>query len=244
MVSRYRRASRRRVAGRPRRAARRLRAAPGGRRPAIRRALPADARLPRRPGAGLPCTVDRPRRGFVLIKDDDPTKPFAWLLVPSTDVTGIEDPAVLRGAGRRLLGDRLGSSAASSCRRRRRGGPRDQLDGRAEPEPAPHPRLLHPARLRAALAAADIGPDWRAAPFLTLGGQRFNARRWRGSSRAPSCCSATSPGGRGHGRAVARRHRARRRRLLPRHRLDGPGVAAETEALLDETCAPGRLLSA
>ena len=46
------------------------------------------------PEQGGPCTIVDPGRGFVVIKDDDRAKPFAWLLVPSTDVTGIEDPAV------------------------------------------------------------------------------------------------------------------------------------------------------
>ena len=41
-----------------------------------------------------PCTLVEASRGFVVIKDRDRTKPYAWLLVPSTDVTGIEDPAV------------------------------------------------------------------------------------------------------------------------------------------------------
>ena len=42
------------------------------------------------------CTeVDR-ARGFVVIKDDDPAKPKAWLIVPDREVTGIESPAVFR----------------------------------------------------------------------------------------------------------------------------------------------------
>ena len=41
--------------------------------------------------AGEGCTlVDRPN-GLVVIKDDDPAKPTAWLLVPDVEVTGIEE---------------------------------------------------------------------------------------------------------------------------------------------------------
>ncbi|HRO13001.1 MAG TPA: CDP-diacylglycerol diphosphatase, partial [Amaricoccus sp.] len=41
------------------------------------------------------CTrVDR-ARGFVVLADDDPAKPRAWLLVPDVEVTGIEDSRAL-----------------------------------------------------------------------------------------------------------------------------------------------------
>ena len=127
------------------------------------------------PEQGLPCAVTDPGRGFVLIKDDDPKKPFAWLLVPSTDVTGIEAPAVFTApvaefwqigwgfAGQLLPAPPEGRALAINSK-----------PGRTQ-------NLLHihvsciPLALRAALAQADIGPDWRAGPFLTVAAMGSNA---------------------------------------------------------------------
>ena len=191
------------------------------------------------PGQGVPCTVTEPRRGFVLIKDDDPKKPFAWLLVPSTDVTGIEDPAVLVApvadfwsvgwdfAGQLLPAPPEGRALAINSKA-----------GRSQ-------NLLHihvsciPPELRAALATADIGPDWRAEPFLMLGGQAFNVRTVARLDPSPFVLLRDLPGAAEDmgGQSLAVIGRAGGGFYLVTD-ATGPGVPAETEALLDETCAP------
>ena len=190
------------------------------------------------PEQAAPCTIVDPARGFVVIKDDDRAKPDAWLIVPSTEVTGIEDPAVLRGAGRGLLGGRLAGRPPVWCRHRRR-----DWASRSTPWPGRSQNLLHihiscvlPA-VRAALAAAAIGPDWAEAPFLTLAGQRFNARRG-GAAGAEPVPAAARPARRGarNGRAVAGVIGAADGGYVVLTDSTEPGVVAETEALLDETC--------
>ena len=193
------------------------------------------------PGQGLPCTVTDPRRGFVLIKDDDPAKPFAWLLVPSTDVTGIEDPAVLSApvaefwqigwtfAGQLLPAPPEGRALAINSKA-----------GRTQ-------NLLHihvsciPLGLRDALAKADIGPAWEPAPALAFGGQTFVARTVERLDPSPFLLLRDLPGAAEDmaGQSLAVIGRAGGGFYLVADATER-GVAAETEALLDETCAPER----
>lgn len=191
------------------------------------------------PGQGLPCAVTEPGRGFVLLKDDDPKKPFAWLLVPSTDVTGIEDPAVFQApvadfwaigwafAGEIVPAPPEGRALAINSKA-----------GRSQ-------NLLHihiscvPLALRDALAKTDIGPRWRAQPFLTVDGQAFNVRTVERLDPSPFLLLRDLPG--------AAEEMAEQSLAVIGKAGGGfflvtdstaPGVVAETEALLDETCAP------
>ena len=147
--------------------------------------------------------VDR-ARGFVVIKDDDPAKPDAWLLVPDDEVTGIEDPAVF---GRRspTSGATAGRSGADLAARRRRGArPRDQLvAGRSQNLLHIHISCVAARRSRDALAgAADRARTGRAAPFIAFGGHAYNARKV-GLARAEPVPAAARAARRrrGHGRA-------------------------------------------
>ena len=189
------------------------------------------------PGQGVPCTVTDPGRGFVLIKDDDPAKPFAWLLVPSTDVTGIEDPAVFAApvagfweigwtfAGELLPAPPEGRALAINSKA-----------GRSQ-------NLLHihvsciPLGLRDALAKADIRPAWRAEPFLTVDGQAFNVLTVERLRPSPFLLLHDLPGAAEDmgGQSLAVIGRADGGFTLVTDST-APGVAAETEALLDETC--------
>lgn len=191
------------------------------------------------PGQGLPCAVTDPGRGFVLLKDDDPRKPYAWLLVPSADVTGIEDPAVFRApvadfwaigwgfAGQLLPAPPEGRALAINSKA-----------GRSQ-------NLLHlhisciPLGLRSALARADIGPEWRARPFVTVDGQAFNVRTADRLDPSPFLLLRDLPGAAEEmvEQSLAVIGRAGGGFYLVTDSTE-PGVVAETEALMDETCAP------
>jgi CDP-diacylglycerol pyrophosphatase len=124
-----------------------------------------------------PCTVVDPARGFVVIADDSPAKPDAWLIVPATEVTGIEDPRALRPPvlgfwrigwqeGLRLL-DRPPADIALAINSR---------GGRTQDLLHIHISCVLP-QVRDALADAAIGPDWAPAPFVTFAGHPYNARK-------------------------------------------------------------------
>jgi CDP-diacylglycerol pyrophosphatase len=184
-----------------------------------------------------PCTVVDPSRGFVVIKDRDRTKPFAWLLVPATDVTGIEDPAVFEApvAGFWQIGWQVG--------RRLVPAPPEGLGLAINSVAGRTQNLLHihvscvAPEVRTALAAAAIGPDWAPEPFLTLGGQSFNARHVDRLEPSPFLLLRDLPGAAEDmaGQSLAVIGRADGGFTLVTDST-APGVAAETEALLDETC--------
>ena len=82
----------------------------------------------------------------------------------------------------------------AGARRRPRTRPRDQLEGRPQPEPAAHPHLLRAARgpRRRSPARADrpgLGGGSRSSRF---GGQPTTSARSPRSTRARSCCCASS----------------------------------------------------
>ena len=89
----------------------------------------------------------------------------------------------------------------------------------------------------AALAAAPVGPDWAEAPFLRLEGQDFNVRKVARLEPSPFLLLRELPGA-----AEAMGEQS----LGVIGSAGGgyfvltdstePGVVAETEALLDETC--------
>jgi CDP-diacylglycerol pyrophosphatase len=189
------------------------------------------------PEQGPPCTLVDPGRGFVVIQDDDRAKPYAWLLVPSTDVTGIEDPAVFAApvAGFWQVGWQVG--------RRLVPAPPEGLGLAINSVAGRSQNLLHihlscvAPEVRAALAAAPIGPDWADEPYLELAGQRFNARRVERLEPSPFLLLRDLPGAAedmgGQSLAVVGRADGGFTLLTD---STAPGVAAETEALLDETC--------
>lgn len=189
------------------------------------------------PGQGAPCTMVDPARGFVVIKDDDPAKPFAWLVAPSNpEVTGIEDPAVFVGpvAGFWRTGWQVGRALVPA--------PPEGLGLAINSEAGRTQDLLHihvscvaPA-VRTALAGAEIGEDWSA--WRSLEGQDWQARRVArleptspfvlmrelpGAAEDMGAWSLAVVGAEGGGFVL----------LADRTR---PGAPAAAEALLDETC--------
>jgi CDP-diacylglycerol pyrophosphatase len=184
-----------------------------------------------------PCTVVDPARGFVVLKDRDRTKPYAWLLVPSTDVTGIEDPAVFEApvAGFWQIGWQVGRGLVPAPPEGL-GLAINSVAGRSQNLLHIHVSCVAPA-VREALAAAPIGPEWAAEPFIDLAGQRFNARRVDRLEPSPFLLLRDLPGAAEDmgGQSLAVIGRADGGFTLVTDSTD-PGVAAETEALLDETC--------
>jgi CDP-diacylglycerol pyrophosphatase len=152
-----------------------------------------------------PCAEVDLAAGHVILQDPDPFAPTHFLLVPTTRIEGIEDPALLspgapnywaqawearrfveKRAGRALGRDEL-SLAINSVYRRTQ----DQLHI--------HIDCIKPA-VQAALRAhaSSIGPNW--APFpVPLAGERYFAMRIEGSDLAgadPFRLLATLPGAR------------------------------------------------
>ncbi|HVH02562.1 MAG TPA: CDP-diacylglycerol diphosphatase [Amaricoccus sp.] len=189
------------------------------------------------PGQGPPCTVVAPERGFVVVKDSDRSKPYAWVLVPSTDVTGIEDPAVLEApvAGFWRIGWQVGRRLVPAPPEGL-GLAINSVAGRTQNLLHIHVSCVDPG-VRAALAAAGIGPDWADAPFLELAGQRLNARHVERLEPSPFLLLRDLPGAAEDmgGQSLAVIGAADGGFVLLTDST-APGVAAETEALLDETC--------
>ena len=98
---------------------------------------------------GPDCTLVDRAQGFVVIKDDDPAKPLAWLIVPDVEVTGIEDSPRAGAAGGRVLAPRLAGRARAPGGAAGTDRAGDQLEGRPVAGPPPHPHLLRRARRRA-----------------------------------------------------------------------------------------------
>ena len=173
----------------------------------------------------------------MVIKDDDRKKPYAWLLVPSTDVTGIENPAVFEApvAGFWQIGWQVGRRLVPAPPEGL-GLAINSVAGRSQNLLHIHLSCVLPS-VRAALAAAPVGPDWADAPFVTLGGQSFNVRKVARLEPSPFLLLRDLQG------AV---EAMGEQSLGVIGSADGgyfvltnstePGVVAETEALLDETC--------
>ena len=184
------------------------------------------------------CTeVDR-ADGFVVIRDDSPAKPEAWLIVPDREVTGIESPAVFDppvadfwrygwDLGGRLLPERAAAD---------RGLAINSEAGRSQDLLHIHISCVLP-KVRAALAGAAIGPDWAPAPFLRLGTHDYNVRKVAALDPSPFLRLAELPGARAD---------MGEQSLAVIGAADGgfylvtdstePGVVAEAEELLDEAC--------
>jgi CDP-diacylglycerol pyrophosphatase len=183
-----------------------------------------------------PCTIVNRADGFVVIRDDSPDKPHAWLIVPTAEVTGIEDPRALRPpvAAFWSLGWRVGGELLDR-RREDIGLAINSKPGRTQDLLHIHISCVLPA-VRDALAAAPIGPEWAPEPFLELAGDAYNVRRVASLDPSPFLRLAELPGARAD---------MAEQSLGVIGSGDGwylvtdstePGVVAETEKLLDQDC--------
>jgi len=177
------------------------------------------------------------RRGFVVIKDDDPAKPAAWLIVPDVEVTGIEDSRTLDPPVVEFW--RYGWEVGQALLPRPPEGiglAINSVAGRSQNLLHIHISCVDPVVART-LAATRIGPDWAAEPFLTLAGDAYNVRKVASLDRSPFLLLAELPGANEDKGAQS---------LGVIGAADGgfyivtdstePGVVAEAEALLDEDC--------
>jgi CDP-diacylglycerol pyrophosphatase len=183
------------------------------------------------------CTLVDRERGFVVIKDDDRAKPLAWLIVPDVEVTGIEDSRALLPPVVEFWrhGWQVGSELLPAPPERR-GLAINSRAGRSQDLLHIHVSCVDAAVARA-LAAAEIGPDWAAEPFLTLAGDAYNVRRVATLDRSPFLLLAELPGARADmaGQSLGVIGAAGGGFYVVTDST-GPGVVAEAEALLDEDC--------
>jgi CDP-diacylglycerol pyrophosphatase len=184
-----------------------------------------------------PCVAVDRARGFVVIKDNSPAKPDGYLMVPDTEVTGIEDPRALAPpvvafwsygwqAGRQLL-DRPPEDIGLAINSRA---------GRTQDLLHIHISCADPS-LRDALAGARIGADWAVAPFVEYRGDLYNARKVATLVPSPFLRLRELPGARGDMAAWS---------LAVLGSADGgyylladatePGRPAAAEELLDQDC--------
>jgi CDP-diacylglycerol pyrophosphatase len=121
-------------------------------------------------------TVDR-GRGFVLLKDRDPAKPYGYLIVPDRAVTGIEDPRALRPPVADLW--RYGWAAGAEllpAPPSGRGLAINSKAGRSQDLLHIHISCVRDD-VRAELASVRLAPGWAPEPVLLLEGRAWNARR-------------------------------------------------------------------
>ena len=183
------------------------------------------------------CTLVDRARDFVVIKDDDPAKPTAWLIVPDVEVTGIEDSRTLDPPVVEFW--RYGWEVGQALLPRPPEGiglAINSVAGRSQNLLHIHISCVDPVVART-LAATRIGPDWAAEPFLTLAGDAYNVRKVASLDRSPFLLLAELPGANEDKGAQS---------LGVIGAADGgfyivtdstePGVVAEAEALLDEDC--------
>jgi CDP-diacylglycerol pyrophosphatase len=183
------------------------------------------------------CTLVDRARGFVVVKDDDPAKSAAWLIVPDVEGTGIEDSRTLDPPVVAFW--RYGWEVGQALLPRPPEGiglAINSVAGRSQNLLHIHISCVDPAVART-LAAARIGPDWAAKPFLTLAGDAYNVRKVASLDRSPFLLLTELPG-------AAEDMGAQSLGVIGA--ADGgfyivtdstePGVVAEAEALLDEDC--------
>jgi CDP-diacylglycerol pyrophosphatase len=188
---------------------------------------------------GSDCTeVDR-ARGFVVIKDDSPEKPEAWLIVPDREVSGIESPAVFRPpvADFWRYGWEVGARLLAAHPPADRGLAINSEAGRSQDLLHIHISCVLPG-VQAALARAAVGPEWAPAPFFRFGEDLYNVRKVAALEPSPFLRLAELPGARADmaGQSLAAIGSADGGFFLVTDSTQ-PGVAAEAEALLDERCA-------
>jgi CDP-diacylglycerol pyrophosphatase len=183
-----------------------------------------------------PCTMVSRAEGYVVIKDDSPDKPDAWLIVPTAPATGIEDPRALTppvaafwslgwDAGRRLL-DRPPEAIGLAI---------NSKPGRTQDLLHIHISCVAP-EVRAALAAAPVGPEWASAPFLQLRGDAYNVRKVASLDPSPFLRLLELPSARADmvDQSLGVIGAADGWYLITDSTV--PGVVAETEKLLDQDC--------
>jgi CDP-diacylglycerol pyrophosphatase len=180
--------------------------------------------------AGKGCTLVDRARGFVVIKDDDPAKPNAWLFVPDVEVTGIVDSRVLEPpvvefwrygweVGEALLPGRRLALAINS------------KGGRTQDLLHIHVSCLDPGVART-LGAAAVGPGWDAE--VRLDGHAYHARRAASLEPSPFLLLQELPGAAADmgAQSLAVTAAPRGGFLL----LAESAPDAEAEELLDEAC--------
>ena len=139
--------------------------------------------------------VDR-ADGFVVIKDDSPEKPEAWLIVPDHEVTGIESPAVFDPPVA-TSGATAGASGAAAARN----APADRgLAINSEAGRSQDLLHIHISCVLPAVARRSPAPRRTRLGARTLPEARrrttTTCARWRRSTRARSCGSRRCPGAR------------------------------------------------
>jgi CDP-diacylglycerol pyrophosphatase len=185
-----------------------------------------------------PCTAVDRSRGYVVIKDNSPEKPDAWLIVPDREVTGIEDPRALVRPVVNFwsygwyLGSRLLPQPPDN-----RGLAINSEAGRSQDLLHIHISCVLP-EVREALARATIGPEWAAEPFVMFRGHAYNARRVAALEPSPFLLLRELPG-------AAEDMGAQSLGVIGT--ADGgfilltdstePGVVAEAEELLNQDCS-------
>jgi CDP-diacylglycerol pyrophosphatase len=183
------------------------------------------------------CTLVDRAAGFVVLKDDSPEKPRAWLIVPDHEVTGIEDPRALRAPvvnfwsyGWEVGADLVPAPAA------RRALAINSRAGRTQDLLHIHISCVLPD-VASALEAAAIGPEWAEAPLVELRGRQYNARKVASLSPSPFLRLLEIP--------EARRDMGAQSLAVVGSPDGGyylvtdatAAQPAETEDLLDETCS-------
>jgi CDP-diacylglycerol pyrophosphatase len=184
-----------------------------------------------------PCIVVDRAAGFVVIKDDSPRKPYGYLIVPTSEVTGIEDPrAVLPPAdelwargweiGERILGrprEDIGLAVNSKA-------------GRGQDLLHIHISCVEPA-VRAALASAPIGDAWAEGQSVELEGDAYVARTAAALDPSPFLVLEEVPAARSDMAAQSLAVIGRRGGgFYLVADATGDGVVAEAERLLDQRC--------
>ena len=167
------------------------------------------------------CTLVDRARGFVVIKDDDPAKPDAWLIVPDVEVTGIEDSRALDPPVVEFW--RYGWEVGQALLPRPPEGiglAINSMAGRSQNLLHIHISCVDPGRRPQPSPPPRIGPDWAAEPFLTLAGDAYNARKVASLDRSPFLLLPELPGAADDmGAQSLAVIGAAERRLLPRDRL-------------------------
>ena len=189
------------------------------------------------PAPRSPCMMVDRGRGFVVIKDDNPAKSDAYLIVPDTEITGIEDPKALRPPVVEFwsYGWQVGEQLL--------GRPPADIGLAINSEAGRSQNLLHihiscglPV-VRDALDAARIGAGWASEPFVSFRGHHYNARKLASLADSPFLLLRELP--------EARRDMAAQSLAVIGSGKGGyyllndqttPGAPAAAEELLDESC--------
>lgn len=188
-------------------------------------------------GPSVTCPVVAPALGYVVLKDDSPAKPDAWLIVPAFEVTGIEDPRALHPPVADLW--RIGwdhSARLLPQPPQNRALAINSRAGRSQNLLHIHISCVMPA-VRDTLAQTALGPDWRP---VTLAGTPYRARTVATLDVSPFLLLASLPEAASDmaDQSLAVIGAANGTFTLVTDATE-TGLVAETEALLDENCSGG-----